>query len=158
MLLKKGPVAVLGVACMLLCVTGCGKSKGKVSGKVTLEGKALRFGTVTMAGTDGVAIKADIQPDGTYSLTGVTFGKVSVSVTSPDPNPPDPFANMPPGFKHPMNKGKDMPKPAAVDNTGWFPIPGEYGSLSQSGLSFNLNQKEMTFDIEMKEKEKAPGP
>jgi hypothetical protein len=155
-MMPKTPVALLGVACLLLCLGGCARGKGNVSGKVTFEGKPLQFGTVTMAGDYGVPHSGQILRDGTYTVSGVPYGNFKVAVSSPDPNPPE--VKLPEGFKHPT--GKELPKRVEVDSTGWFPIPGEYSRLSQSGLSVKVDKKDTTFDIPLKEiaPKEAPAP
>ena len=62
--------------------TGCGGSKGKVTGKVTMSnGEPLPGGTITFApvGGDGTVASAWINPDGTYELT-VPSGECKISI------------------------------------------------------------------------------
>ncbi len=75
----------LVVAYLLLSVGGCAKSPGNVSGKVTLDGKNVSSGSVIMAGADKIPKTAAIEMDGTFSVVGVTYGRVDVAVVSLEP-------------------------------------------------------------------------
>ena len=56
----------------LLLLGGCGSGlpeRGKVTGKVTFNGKPVPEGTVTFYPQTGRSASGRIQPDGTYTLT-----------------------------------------------------------------------------------------
>ena len=126
-------VYLVGIVCALATLGGCGKKSGTISGKVTFEGKPLQFGSVIFVAADGKTTTAGIAKDGTYTSEKIEYGKFSVAVISPDPNPPNFTDKLPPGVKHPS--GKAFPTPVKVDSEGWFAIPSEYGRASTSGLS-----------------------
>jgi hypothetical protein len=132
------------LACLLVCLGGCNASKKttKVSGTVTFEGKNLVYGTVTMVGEDNVSRNGAIQKDGKYTVEDVPFGQVRVAVFSKDPASRQvPKKSPPPGAQVP--KQADTP----VQIEGWFPIPDDYNSVSNSGLSFTVDQENMNHNI-----------
>jgi hypothetical protein len=144
----------LAVAGLVLAFTGCGKSTATVSGKVTLDGKALKSGSVTMVGEDKLPLSAPIQ-DGTYKIEKVPYGTVQVAVVSPDPQEsgltPEKVAAM-------AKYGRKLPnvptQPAEIK--GWFPIPSGYGDVGRSGLSLTVSEPETSFDIPLTAVGKAP--
>jgi len=148
-----GTVAVAFL--LLLGLGGCGKGQGTVSGKVTLEGKALKFGSVLMVGEDQVRYSADIERDGSYRIENVPFGNVQVAVYSVDPKE----QNVP-KFKNdrPGKLGAKVPNQSPVDNAGWFPIPADYGDPSKSGIALTVDQADIVFDIPLKGKAAEKGP
>jgi hypothetical protein len=137
----------LAAAGLLLGSTGCGKGISNVSGKVSLEGKPVLFGTVEMVGDDNRLHQAVIQPDGSYTIEGVPYGQVRVMVQSPDPVAV---------FTPPVNLGPErtklLPPRPKIDNKGWFAIPEDYGFAGKSGLSLTVEQANTTYNIELKAK------
>ena len=62
-------LAVLLVACLAV-ETGCGRrpALAPVSGRVTLDGRPLGFGSVMIQPTAGPAARGRIQPDGSFTV------------------------------------------------------------------------------------------
>ena len=56
-----------------------------LSGRVSSQGKAVVFGTITAIATNGRTFNVPIQPDGTYSLRNLPAGPVRLAVSSPNP-------------------------------------------------------------------------
>jgi hypothetical protein len=139
-------MATLAAACLILGITGCGKGSSTVSGTVKLEGKPLRFGSVTMMGEDRIPHTGEITREGTYTVEGVPYGEVRVAVSSPDPQ----SAGPPPQAQELIMKGprgKLLPPPPKIDNKGWFPIHDDNTDIRTSGLTVNVNDDKMTFDL-----------
>ena len=66
----------LGVLALLLAAgvtTGCSRT-GKVTGKVTFDGKQVLVGHVTFTGPDGKTTDSAAIEDGVYTLTKVPVG------------------------------------------------------------------------------------
>jgi hypothetical protein len=143
MLKRIGPLFVLS---LLLCVCGCGKSKGTVSGTVKLDNKLVKQGTVILMGADNQPLTTAIQPNGTYTVENVPYGTVRAIVTSPNPKDAQP-KNLDLIRKRPG--GKELPTPPKVDARDWFPLPEIYGDPTKSGLTFTLDEDVMTYDIRM---------
>lgn len=127
-------------------LVGCGASKTKVTGKVTLAGKALVFGSVTLVDGTGMYHQGDIGLDGSYSIEGVPTGPVKIGVFSPNPHAqargadkgksaPDPND---PREKFIASQGgkKDAGPPKQLPPAGaWFPIDNKYTDPANSGLT-----------------------
>jgi hypothetical protein len=122
----------------LLLALGCGAARGDLAGKVTYKGKALRFGSVSVVGGDGIPITDSIREDGTYLVRDIPVGAIKIAVTSRDPAVSQPKAR---------KKGEVLPK---GDRTGWFAIPEKYGDFEKSALTFTLSRGANARDIELK--------
>lgn len=125
-------LAVCLASCLFLCGgSGCGPSRGSVSGKVTYKGNPVVWGTVTVVASDNMSYAGQITSDGTYSIPNVPHGPVKFCVTSP--NPAAKKLTAPP--KH---GGADLPDPdpaQALPPAGaWVLIPEKYADFQQSGL------------------------
>lgn len=68
----------------LLTVIGCGTGPSELTGKVTLDGKPVESGKITLIPADGKGQTAggDIK-DGAYTVPGVPSGTVKVSLSAP---------------------------------------------------------------------------
>jgi hypothetical protein len=131
--------AAAGVALLALVVTGCG-GRGNVSGKVTYKGKPLVWGTVQFQGSDNMIRQANIEPDGTYSVTGVITGEAKAAVSSINPASSD--------FQPRRAEGRPPPPPRPQVK-GWFPIPKKYQTTFDSGLTYTIKRGENKIDIEL---------
>jgi hypothetical protein len=131
---------VCWLACGLLgaALVGCGGGRGSLSGKVTYEGKALRFGSVGALGSDGQTRNSVIKQDGTYEIQDIAAGPVKLLVMSADP-----------AESLPKMRKKDE-APPKVDNKGWFPIPNQYLDFEKSGLTTTVRSGENKHDIDLK--------
>jgi hypothetical protein len=139
--MAKKHLLVLGLfsGLFILTLAGCGPGRGTLSGKVSMEGKGpLKYGSVSVVGSDGVAKQGAINSDGTYSVEGIAPGSVKISVNSPDPAL---------SKSHMRKKEDSAPK---VDNAGWFPIPEKYGDPQKSGLTFDLKTGANSYNIDLK--------
>jgi hypothetical protein len=90
-LMKCAPIGIngrlLGGGLLLLtalALSGCGKSKGNVSGKVTVGGKPVYSGTISFIVGKEQPVGGPIT-DGKYKVTGVPVGEAKVVVISPEP-------------------------------------------------------------------------
>ena len=128
---------LIAAALLVLMLVGCGR--GDMSGKVTFQGKPVVFGTVMVHGKDGLRQGA-IQPDGSFTVHDIATGEARVSVNSPNPKSIDLYPNKNPNFKQ-------EPYP---DVPGWFAIPGKYGEVETSGLTYTIRGGNNAIDIELK--------
>ena len=151
---RLGMPGVLAFLALSLLTSGCGKSKGTVSGKVTYENKPVVFGIVLLADGANQPVSGVIQPDGTFTVKDVTYGEVSVAVMSPNPSRKREEANKPLTqemkeiLKDAAKQEPDAPKD--VDLTKWFEIPARYTALETSDIRFTLAEKNKSFDIALK--------
>jgi len=130
----------------LFALVGCGPSYGDLEGKVSMDDKPVRSGTVQAFGVDGLVKQTTINDDGTYSISRIVAGKVKVAVASPDPDD----AKLKRRDKGPK---VEQLKETVIDRSKWFPIHAEYGDQDKSGLTYDVkaNQKN-TFDIKLTRK------
>jgi hypothetical protein len=175
MTIGSSPAACRGVVlCALVAAlggfTGCGRGTGDVSGRVTHKGKTVVCGSVTLVGPDGMTKSGRINPDGTYSVSGVGAGTVQLAVVSDDPaRPLDPY-------KAGKTHGKAVTEPTDdsgrdpeagrtvpvaptdrsnwaepdVDRSKWFPLPKKYELVATSGLTIEIKAGSNTgIDIEL---------
>ena len=117
-------LAVLLVAC-LVCAAGCGRRPTlvPVSGRVTLDGKPLEFGSVMIQPTGGPAARGTIRPDGGFTVgtfapgDGAIVGPATVRVAC--------YEQQRPGAPPPQGElalGKSL-------------IPEKYTQFETSGLT-----------------------
>jgi hypothetical protein len=74
-LLAVGTVLLL---CLVLAYYGSRPSRGRVAGKVTLNGEPVQSGTVSFICSDGTSRSAAIAANGTYQLQDVPIGAAKV--------------------------------------------------------------------------------
>ena len=113
----------------LLSLSGCGGNNTTMSGKVTYKGRAVTSGSVVVLNPDNTASKGEIQPDGTYTVSGVARGRVMIGVLSADPS-----------------KGPSADKMKAA---GWFPLPHKLGNPGTSTLECEVTASRFRHDIEI---------
>jgi hypothetical protein len=128
-------------------VAGCAGGTGTLTGTVTYQGKPVVFGAVTVQAADGSRRMGNIEPDGTYTVTNVPTGRVTIAVSSPEPPAPAP-ASAPSRLARP---GYSPPPPApAVDRSKWVKLPDQYADPVQSELTTTVSSGTNTFNIELK--------
>lgn len=160
------PAAYLAAA---LALTGCGRSVGSVSGKVTHQGKELKGGSVSFVSTDGgQSFASGITEQGTYSVPNIHSGdyKVVVETSSLRSTPsgkPGPAGRTPSAQ---AIKNAAPPKDAVIPE-GYTPsspadmaavtmkkryveIPEKYEKAETTDLTFSANGSSQTFDIDLK--------
>jgi hypothetical protein len=160
---------VVPLVCLFLC--GCGGPKfGKVSGRVTYQGKPLPGGKVMfwpqVAGSNPVSVP--LQPDGSYTAEAVPAGEVAVTVETAS------VSGKPEGFAGQMHMGqpgsapvRGGPPPEVVKEigermrkTGMIPpqpergnyveIDPKYSRPDQSGFKTTVEPGEQTYNIDLK--------
>lgn len=126
-------VAILAVGC------GGGPATGKLSGKVTVNGKPLPNGMIMLV-VDGKAnLIAGIQ-DGAYSIEKVPVGKASIGVRETQPAVDSPITK-PEAGKPPITK--TAPPPSSM-------VPSKYERPETSGLSTTIAKGANEFNIDIK--------
>jgi hypothetical protein len=111
----------------LLAAAGCGKPTGNISGKVYYKDQPLNSGTVAFV-TDQDAYRGFIKEDGSYSISKVPVGDVTITVTvNPQPNP--------------AAKGSAQPKQVTV--------PEKYGNPKTSGQKHAVTAGDQQKDIKL---------
>ncbi len=126
----------------LLGLIGCGKSTGKVTGKVTYQNKPLEFGSVQLETSRG-AFVGQISSDGSYTVEGVPTGTAKVSITCQDPK----YA----AYMKQLSasaRDKSIPKPKGSPED-FNKIPSKYGDFSTSGLTIDVKGGSQSHDINL---------
>jgi hypothetical protein len=78
-------ICLFAVFCLSLpFLSGCGKGRATVKGKVTFNSQPLTVGTVGFV-CDGQTTTGQIKPDGTYIVKDVPVGEATITVTTPPP-------------------------------------------------------------------------
>ncbi|MBI3821468.1 MAG: hypothetical protein HY289_02185 [Planctomycetes bacterium] len=68
---------------IVLLIPGCGPGKGDVTGVVYHQKKPLPGGTITFYDEHKGVASGKIEPDGKYTVTGVTTGSARIAVVVP---------------------------------------------------------------------------
>ena len=134
-------LAVLLTVCFV-CDTGCGRRPTlvAVSGRVTLDGKPLAFGSVMIQPTGGPAARGTIRPDGGFTVgtfatgDGAIVGPATVRVAC--------YEQQRPGAPPPQGElalGKSL-------------IPEKYTQFETSGLTATVAAGMGPLEIELKSK------
>lgn len=174
--LRHRPFSVVATVLALLVpvVIGCGSSKGKVNGEVTLDGKPLPGGTITFHPSKGNPVGGEIT-DGKFSVTGVPTGTAKVTVAtaymkqeaealgmanqntgmSMGRNAP-PGAAMPPEAKAALEKEKQRSQESASKakelRARYREIPEKYTQPDTSGLSTQIKSGVNNFEVQLSSK------
>jgi hypothetical protein len=135
--------ALLGV----LAASGCGQKFGDVAGKVTYQGKPLKWGTVKAQWTGGPpgapnAASAKLGEDGSFAI-----GKVPVGATVQI------FLQIDPVMTG-GGLGGAKPSPEAIkqaqEKVGYQDIPDKYKKAATSELSLPVKSGRNDFNIDLK--------
>jgi hypothetical protein len=126
-------------------LSGCGKSKGTVSGTVTYQGKPLPGGFITIIPEQGEAgaFRGKIEPNGAYRVSDIPAGPVKIGVQALEP-PKHPEAMLSP---EEIAKGAKAP---AISPGTYMRIPPIYNDPDKSGLGFTVNGGTQEHDIPLK--------
>jgi hypothetical protein len=152
--------AALGLALGLPLVLGCGASKGTVSGKVTIKGEPLTWGTIYFVGKDPQS--AEVR-NGVYKMENIPTGDYKIKVESrakPKSLPTDvKIGSMPAMPNMGGDKGPGAPPMLQSETQQKTPPPegpdmrvnSRYLDPDKSGLKCRVeggNQPGVDFDLE----------
>ena len=154
-------------------ISGCGKSMGSVTGKVTFKDKSLKGGTVGFIGTDGqTSATGTIDENGSFEIAQVQAGTYQVIVDTQSLKPKQ-SGNIPSGPKGASDNAPDPktmgPPPGAVLPDGYktmspldaeaaqkanlkrfIAIPADYSDPAKSGLTITVTGGPQVYNIELK--------
>ena len=127
------PPSILLLAALLVTASGCGGNrKVTINGTVSYKGQPLSGGMLQFVGPNGTPSAAPIQPDGTFIMTDVAPGEVTVSITA------TPRSSGPGG-----GKAKAAPKVTPAD------LPEKYHDPERSGLKYTITPTTTQLEIKM---------
>jgi hypothetical protein len=142
---------LLGIA-----LAGCSnyKARGKVKGRVKFFDKYLTCGTVAFTAKDGRVGSGNIDFDGNYEVSDAPIGDVTVTVKVPTMGrgpeagmgPAQPPPGVPPMRAPGGGEGEKTFMPA-IDPSKIVEIPGRYGRVEDSGLTYTVVKGEQTHNI-----------
>jgi hypothetical protein len=154
---------------VLVFAAGCGKQSGSLTGKVLLNGEAIRSGRVQALASgeagEQVIAASSIQEDGTYHLSDLPLGPVTLVVVThrPDGQPLDA-----PVLPSSLPGGKPLPEDVARTSLqaqpegvrkaveSARPVPLKYTDAKQSELKVTVARGETSYDIQMSGKGEVP--
>jgi hypothetical protein len=141
---------LVAAAIVLAAASGCGGT-ATLSGKVSYKGQPVLSGSVIVLLADGTARESVIQPDGTYTVEGVSRGRVRLGVFSPDPARARSILNKEQNqAQHAADKHPKVVHGHTKPGTGgWFPLPPHLGDPEKSGLECDVAGSRVRHDIEM---------
>jgi hypothetical protein len=153
MRLSHAPARLVGLA--LIAAIGCGSSPGKLTGKVTYQGTALKGGTVTLVpNASGKTYSTRINEDGTYSLDQVEAGTYKVCVETSSLKPDGNAAPTDPRIKNVPPPGANVPEGYAMASPGgakqsqrYVAIPPKYEKPSETPLTVEVKGGTQQHDI-----------
>lgn len=121
---------------------GCGGGAASATGKVFVDGRQVRTGTVTFYGADGVGVSAVLDGDGVYRVTGLAPGVVTVTLSSPPPGEGGAAAATGRAAVKGPKEPKDRPK-----DPNWFPVPAKFEAAATSGVTASLKSGPNDLDV-----------
>lgn len=149
-----------------LLASGCGPSKGTVTGKVTLDSIPLKGGRINFSNkSGGSSATVEIGDDGSYSLPSLSAGDYTVTVATDHLKPSATGGRMPgaPGNAKGIPKNANVPKSDFEKNAAaehgyvgsmptdnskkYIKIPTKYSDETQSGLTYNFTGGSQVHDI-----------
>jgi hypothetical protein len=139
--MKSLAVSFLGL--MILVLTGCGPSRGEVTGKVTYKNEAIKQGSVQLQAADGSLHAGEIK-DGTYTVKGVPTGKALISISIVDDSTIELNKKLASGGR----EGKINPADIAALQKAKV-IPDKYNDFNKSGLSVEVKSPKTEHNITM---------
>ena len=130
------------IALLSFLLVGCG-SKGKITGKVTLNGATVTKGDVVFYPVKGAPISCSINEDGTYQIEGVEAGACIVTVTQTDGASADAAGDDKKKANPDSGKGVAAQE-IAVPKSG---LPDKYLDTATSPLKFTIKGGKNTIDL-----------
>jgi hypothetical protein len=131
---------------VLFLLAGCSRIGGDVRGTVTLNGKPVTSGLVTLHYEGGTNVGAVIGPDGSYEIVKPPKGAAKVTVEPPATAPGGDLSSS--GIA--VTTGSpDAKEPVKTPKTQAVAIPDKYKKVATSGLTLTVTGNSQTFDIQM---------
>jgi len=145
---RPGRVGAFPIFLALIGMSGCAGGSATVKGKVYIDDKPLKGGTVSFVQEGKPPALAQIDEDGSYTALRVPTGKVKIAVETESLNKgnlADARKYEPPaGQKSPYGKRK-----GAEEAARYMPIPTSYNNESTSGLELEVKSGSNPYDIKL---------
>ncbi len=141
-----GGVVTLGVV-LIVAATVFGSRSATVSGRVTLQGRPVIWGTVVLVGPDGRSVAGRIEPDGSFTVANAPTGEVAVAVASPDPLVQHYATQLKTSRERiPVRQWAAPP----VDRKQWFVLPKRYEDARTSDLKVTVTTGRNECNLDLK--------
>ena len=125
-----------------LVASGCGDvPRSNIHGTVKYQGRPLASGMVIFLAKDNKTHLVDLNPDGTYQVTGVARGPVKVSIQQLQPRPY-------PKSEQAADEKDQARRPSEPKSIGPR-IPASYADPEQSGLLFELREPDQEWSVDL---------
>ena len=136
---------------IVLCaaLSGCGASKGDITGKVKYKDQPLPYGSVQFKTSTGAAFASEIAADGSYTIKGVPAGTVEVEIACVDPAMAE-FMRAQAMKSRTPEALKSGGKPIEIDESKYKKIPDKYSNSKTSGLTYDVVGGQQTKDFDLK--------
>jgi hypothetical protein len=143
---KRRLIAALPV--LLLVAWGCGSKSttSEVTGKVTYQNTPVPGGQITFYPAKGVPMSVGIDPDGSYTITDLEPGEVTVTVSTESLNPD----KKTPEYGGRGRGGASPPPPNMAGGGGggkYVKIPDKYAKQETSGLKTTVTKGKNKYDV-----------
>jgi hypothetical protein len=136
----------------IILLTGCGGDvpRGTVHGTLKFQGKPLSGSTIILIASDNQTHRAEIGKDGSYSIPGVAYGKVNVSIQQEVARVPvrPQFERMKGGMAE-TKDGQIAPPPNDAVKLP-YTLPALYADPTNSGLTFDLTTPDVEWSKDLK--------
>jgi len=161
----RGMFRSLLILAVVLALAGCGKSKGTLKGKVTLNGEPLSYGQVSAHNEKDELLAQGTIMEGEYELTYVPLGSVRLTVQTHQPGgiplgvkAAGTSDGRPPSQATVMAALKQLPEPMQKAIEKLKPVPLKYTTTKDSDLKTTVAAGENTYNSEMSGKGESPPP
>ena len=135
---------LFALAALIITTAAITHRPATLTGRVTLNGRPVIWGSVLVVAHDGRSAAGRIEPDGTYTVTDAPVGEVTISVSSPDPLVQHYATQIKTSRERiPVSQWAALP----VDRKQWFLIPKRYEDAKTSGLTMTLGHGSNKQDI-----------
>jgi hypothetical protein len=133
----------------LFLISGCGKSKSTITGKVYYGDKLVRGGHVVFVTADDRSFPTEIDKDGTYKISGLPPGQVRIGVETESMKPAaQTRENRPPeGAQTDYRGSGGISSEEAKDRYTWIPI--RYSEPKESGQTYTVKSGTQNYDIKL---------
>jgi hypothetical protein len=159
----RGPLRPLAfVAFVIASLSGCdrGANGGTVSGRVLVDGKPLRGGTITFVPTEAGSKIAgcQIEESGNFGPVTLSLGEVLVSVDNRSLAPRQSGGqialpkNLNAEARAKILESRAHAAPSSPANPNYMAIPSRYYLVETSGLTLKIERGDQAHDIELKSK------
>lgn len=136
-----------------LVAMGCGKSTStpaSATGKISYKGTTVGGGSIAFVTADGARYSSPIKGDGTYTVSQLPVGEMTVTIETDSANKDRKDPNYGGGMAKGGPTGSPRPDTAKADAGGsYVKIPAKYKDAKTSGLKVSLTASKNSKDFDL---------